>query len=101
MPDIIVKVRSQNWTKGPTKVAMDYDKTVIDELGPNVANRGSKSAPWVIKEPPYTVLNRLEHMGYRVVAMASNNQGDFPSRTMWTLTNTAPGSASYHGASNF
>ena len=59
MPYIIVKVRSDKWTNGPTKVAMDYNKTVIDELGPNVANRDSESAPWKIKESPYRVLNRL------------------------------------------
>ena len=39
MPYILVKVRSHYWTK----VAMDYDKTVINELGPSLMNRGSSS----------------------------------------------------------
>ena len=90
MPYIIVKVRSLYWTKGPTKVAMDYDKNVLDKLGPNVANGSSKNAPWEIKEPPYTVLNRLEQLGYRVVAMASNDQGGTNPNAMWTLSNSAP-----------
>ena len=90
MPYIIVKVRSQNWTKGPTKVAMNYNKTFLDQLGPNVANPGSKSPQWEINEPPYTVLNRREQLGYRVVAMASNDQGGTNPSTMWALSNSAP-----------
>ena len=87
MPYILVKVRSHHLTKGPTKVAMDYDKTVLENLRSFVVNRGSRNPPWEINEPPYMVLNRLEQMGYKVVAMTSNaDEHNVHPNAMWTLS---------------
>ena len=102
MPYILVKARSHYWTRGPTKVAMDYDQTLLDQLGPHVMNRGSGNPPWEINEPPYRVLTRLEQLGYRVVAMTSNiDEGHTYPNAMWTLTNSPSVSDGYQGASNF
>ena len=83
---IVVKsaIMRNTWKTGPTKVVMSYDKWLIEQLGPNLVDRGPEHHSWEVREGAIHVLNRLKQCGYRVVAMTSDTMNFI---YLWTLDN--------------
>lgn len=68
---------------GPTVVGdRNSNPAIMERVG--ARNVGTDSTPmYVTDDPPCTVLNELERLGYRVVAMAGVSGAS--STFMWTL----------------